>query len=90
MLYLVIEHFRGNEVEAIGERFADCGRMLPDGLAYHASWIDPVGMRCYQIMEAPHEGLVTEWCRRWEDLVEFEVIAVVASADFWNDLRRDT
>jgi hypothetical protein len=84
MLFLVIEHFRGKNAAAIGQRFADCGRMLPEGLAYHASWVDPIEMRCYQIMEADRKALVTEWCRRWEDLVEFEVITVVTSANFWD------
>lgn len=57
--------------------------MLPNGILYHASWIDPARKRCYQLMEAPDEKSLAPWISRWQDLVEFEVIPVVTSADFW-------
>ena len=34
-------------------------------------------------MEAPHVDLLNAWTRAWEDLVEFEIVAVVTSVDFW-------
>jgi hypothetical protein len=51
MLFMVIEHFK-NGAGPIGERFQQSGRMLPEGVAYHASWVDSTGTRCFQIMEA--------------------------------------
>ena len=36
---MVIEQFK--DVAAIGERFKRTGRMLPEGVAYHASWVEP-------------------------------------------------
>jgi uncharacterized protein DUF3303 len=89
MLFMVIERFRPGKVEAIGERFRRDGRMLPEGVVYHSSWVDAASSRCYQIMEAPSAKLLDEWTSRWADLVDFEVIPVVTSAQFWEHTRRD-
>jgi hypothetical protein len=56
MLYMVIEHFKRGDAAAIGQRFQKSGRMLPEGVTYHASWVDLTGVRCFQIMEAPVTG----------------------------------
>jgi hypothetical protein len=53
MLFMVIESFKRGDPAPVGERFKVCGRMLPDGVTYQASWIDETGSRCFQIMEAP-------------------------------------
>lgn len=82
MLFMVIERFK--DVAAIGERFQKLGRMMPDGVLYHASWIDPETSRCFQVMEAPNADLLNVWVRRWEDLVDFEITSVVTSAQFWS------
>ena len=52
MLFMVIEHFKNKDPKPIGERFKREGRMMPEGVAYHASWIDPAAARCFQVMEA--------------------------------------
>jgi hypothetical protein len=83
MLFMVIERFKNGETKAIGERFAREGRMLPAGVVYHTSWVDAAGGRCFQIMEADRAELLAEWVGRWEDLVEFEIVPVVTSAEFW-------
>ena len=83
MLFMVIERFRNGETRAIGERFAREGRMLPAGVVYHVSWVDAAAGRCFQVMEAERVELLEEWVARWEDLVEFEVVPVVTSAEFW-------
>jgi len=79
---MVIERFKC-DARAIGERFQHKGRMLPDGAAYHASWVDSTGTRCFQIMEAPRLESLNPWVRRWDDLVDFEIVPVLTSADFW-------
>jgi Protein of unknown function (DUF3303) len=89
MLFMVIERFRNGDSKAIGERFARNGRMLPLGVVYHVSWVDASGGRCFQIMEADRVELLAEWLRRWEDLVEFEVVPVVTSAEFWANRKGD-
>ena len=80
---MVMERFRNGETKAIGERFARDGRMLPEGVVYHLSWVDAAGGRCLQVMEAERVELLEEWVARWEDLVEFEIVPVVTSAEFW-------
>ena len=82
VLFMVIEHFQKN-LAAVGERFRQKGRMLPDGVIYHASWLEPNGARCFQIMEAPTRELLDTWLDRWRDLVSLEVIEILTSADFW-------
>jgi len=86
---MVIERFKAGKVAAIGRRFKEKGRMLPQGVTYDASWVDAAGERCYQVMEAPSAELLNEWVRRWEDLVEFEIVPVVTSAEFWRDRKED-
>jgi hypothetical protein len=82
MLFMVIEHFK-HGARVVGERFRRGGRMLPEGLAYHASWVDSSGARCFQIMETTRPELVNEWTSHWDDLIDFEIIPVLTSADFW-------
>jgi hypothetical protein len=88
MLYLVIETFRNANSTAIGERFRTKGRMLPEGLTYQFSWIDPKNARCYQIMESENPALLTAWTKNWNDLIDFEIIPVQTSAHFWANLQK--
>jgi Protein of unknown function (DUF3303) len=84
MLFMVIERFKGGDARAVGERFRHLGRMLPEGVAYHASWVDLAGARCFQVMEAPYGELLSIWASRWDDLVEFEIVPVQTSSEFWS------
>ena len=84
MLFMVIEHFKNPK--PIGERFQRSGRMLPEGFIYHASWIDSKNARCFQIMEAPDRDSLNPWIAAWQDLVDFEVMPVLTSAEFWKNL----
>lgn len=84
MLFMVIERFKQGDTGAIGERFRRSGRMLPEGVVYHASWVDAAGSRCFQVMEAAHPELLNDWVGRWRDLVDFEIIPVLTSNDFWS------
>ncbi|HEY1910293.1 MAG TPA: DUF3303 family protein [Vicinamibacterales bacterium] len=89
MLFMVIEHFHDADPVAVHERFAQRGRMLPDGVIYHASWIDSARARCFQVMEAADAGMLAPWIQRWADLMEFEVVPVVPSAEYWATLDTD-
>jgi hypothetical protein len=84
MLFMIIEHFRNGDPRPVRERFLRDGRLLPDGVLYQASWIDASNARCYQLMEAPDESAIAAWIARWHDLVDFEVIPVVPSQDYWS------
>jgi hypothetical protein len=83
MLFMVIERFRNGEYRPVGERFRRSGRMMPAGLTYHASWMESTGARCFQIMEAADPALLDAWISHWSDLVDFEVIPILTSGDFW-------
>ena len=81
MLYMVIESFRGGDARAVYERFRAEGRLAPDGLRYVASWVTDDLRRCYQVMECDDRALLDAWIARWADLVDFDVVPVVTSAD---------
>ena len=81
---MVIEHFRNDDPKPVAERFARDGRMLPDGVIYEASWIDPSEMRCFQLMTAPDRASLEEWIARWNDIVDFEIVEVVDPTAFWS------
>lgn len=81
MLFMVVEHFKDRDPAPVYRRFAEQGRLMPDGLSYVNSWIE-VGMdRCFQVMENDDPALLQEWIKNWGDLVDFEVVPVVTSAE---------
>ena len=87
MLYMVVESFRGGDPLPVYRRFRDRGRLMPDGIEYRGSWLDEAGTCCFQIIEAPHQELLRTWISRWDDLVEFEVVPVMTSSEFWSKPR---
>jgi hypothetical protein len=81
MLFMVIERFRDNDMIPVYERVRDSGRMLPDGLKYIDSWIEPNFSRCFQLMECDDPRLLQEWVLRWRGSgTTFEFCPVVSSA----------
>lgn len=81
MLFMVIENFRNGDSAPVYRRFREQGRMLPEGLDYVASWTSNGFDRCFQLMECDDQSLLKQWIERWEDLVEFEVVPVMTSAE---------
>ena len=81
MLYLVIEHFKDGNAVAVYQRSRERGRLMPAGLTYVASWVEQSLARCYQIVECAELALLHEWIAQWNDLVDFEVVAVMTSAE---------
>lgn len=81
MLYMIIEHFREGDPLPVYRRFRDEGRLAAPDLRYVASWVTGDFRHCYQVMECADRALLDEWMARWNDLVEFEVIPVVTSAE---------
>ena len=84
MLIMVIEHFKDGNANPIGERFKRQGRMLPEGVTYRESWMESAGTRCFQLMEAPNVESLVPWVNRWNDLVDFKIVPVLTSLDFWS------
>jgi hypothetical protein len=81
MLYMVIERFRDGDAASVYRRFRERGRMAPPGLDYIASWVSEDLTTCYQVMQTAERGLLDQWMANWRDLVDFEVISVVTSAE---------
>jgi Protein of unknown function (DUF3303) len=83
MLFMVIENFRDGDSKRVRSRFVERGRMLPDDVTYHTSWIDPSRARCYQVMEAENAAALAPWIAAWKDIVTVEVVPVLTSAEYW-------
>jgi hypothetical protein len=78
---MVIERFKNRDAAAIYRRLRDKGRGMPEGLKYVGSWIEANFDRCWQIMECDDARVLQQWVNEWRDLIEFEIVPVVASAD---------
>lgn len=81
MLYMIVEKFRNGDPRPVYERFAEKGRMAPDGLTYVSSWVDETLVRCFQLMETDDRRLLDEWIANWQDLTDIEVYPVITSAE---------
>ena len=81
MLFMVIERFKNRDSEAVYRRFRERGRMLPAGLEYLDSWIEPDYDRCFQLMSCDSPDLFQEWISHWDDLVDFEIVPVMTSKE---------
>ncbi|MEV0457239.1 DUF3303 domain-containing protein [Catellatospora methionotrophica] len=80
MLFMVVERFREAGAKPVYERAREQGRMMPEGLRYVDSWVDAGFTRCFQLMECDDLSMLMTWISRWSDLVDFEVVPVVTSA----------
>ena len=80
-LYMVIETFKDRNAVPVYQRFRDRGRLAPEGLTYVSSWVDTNLQRCYQVMQTDNRALLDEWIANWSDIVNFEVIPVINSAE---------
>ncbi len=78
---MVIEHFEGGDPAPVYRRLAERGRLAPAGLEYLGSWVTADLTRCYQVMEAMERSLLDRWMAEWDDLVRFEVVEVLTSAE---------
>jgi hypothetical protein len=81
MQYMIIESFSGGDPAPVYTRFRERGRLAPPGLDYVASWVTTDGKRCYQVMECADRDLLDAWMDKWSDIVSFEVVPVITSAE---------
>ena len=79
MKYMIIETFKTGKIKEVYKRFQTDGRLMPDGLIFIDSWITEDLAKCYQVMETADVDKLYEWMKEWNDLVEFEVKAVLTS-----------
>ena len=81
MYFVIVERFRGGDPVPVYRRFRDRGRLAPEGVRYVNSWVSTDLTTCYQVMECEDRGLLDEWLAHWSDIVEFEVIPAITSAE---------
>jgi uncharacterized protein DUF3303 len=80
-LYMVIEHFKNGDPVPVYRRFRDRGRLMPPGLTYVSSWVEPTLERCFQVMETDDRAVLEMWMSNWRDLIDFDVHVVITSAE---------
>ena len=82
MLFMVIERFKDDDMVPVYKRVRDSGRVLPEGLKYIDSWIEPNFSRCFQLMECDDARLFQQWVLQWRGTgATFEIVPVVPSKD---------
>jgi hypothetical protein len=74
-LYMVVEHYK--DAEAAYRRLWERGRMGPKGLVFVSACFDENVEYGYRLMQTHDRGLLDEWMANWNDLVDFEVSAVI-------------
>ena len=78
---MVIERFKAGDPTLVYRRFEKRGRLAPHGVRYIGSWVTLDLTCCYQVMETADRSLLEEWMGQWADLVRFEVVDVITSAE---------
>lgn len=82
MLFMVIERFKDNDMIPVYRRLREKGRMLPEGVKYIDSWIEPNFSRCFQIMECDDLRRLQEWILQWRGSgTSFEIVPVLSSKE---------
>jgi hypothetical protein len=82
MLFMVVEHFRDNDMVPVYQRLRQEGRSLPHGLEYVDSWVEANFSRCFQLMRCDDLRLIQAWILEWRGAgVTFEIVPVVTSLE---------
>ena len=82
MLFMIIERFKDQDMLPVYKKFRDSGRMMPDGLKYIDSWVEPNFARCFQLMECDDLRLLQQWILNWRGSgTLFEIVPVVPNKD---------
>jgi hypothetical protein len=82
MLFMIIERFKDDDMLPAYKRLKDQGRVLPDGLKFVDSWIEPSFARCFQLMECDDARLLQAWVLQWRGTgATFEIVPVVPSKE---------
>ena len=79
--YLVIERYKNGDPLPVYQRFSQSGRLMPEGVEYVSSWVSADICVCYQVMATAERSLLDAWMANWSDLVDFEVVEVISSAE---------
>lgn len=80
MLFMVVERFKNQDGQAVYGRLEAKGRLMPEGLEYRGSWVEPNLDRCF-LVECDDRVLLERWASEWDDLIEFEFVPVVPGSE---------
>jgi len=81
MQFMVVERFRNQDAKAIYRRLRERGRMMPEGLTFVSSFVAADLSRCFQVMACDDVVLLQRWVAQWSDIMEFEIVPVVAGKE---------
>src|SRR5947207_16024981 len=81
MLFMTVERFKNRDAVPVYRRFRDQGRPVTEGVAYVGSWVSADLTCCFQVMEAADSSALNAWLARWADLVDFQAVPVITSAE---------
>jgi len=82
VLFMVIERFKDNDMVPVYRQLREGSRMLPEGLKYIDSWVEPNFSRCFQLMECDDVRLFQQWVLEWRGFgATTEIVPVVGSKD---------
>jgi uncharacterized protein DUF3303 len=81
MVFMILERFRNSDPVPVYRRLRDRGRLVPAGLQYIDSWVTTDLTRCFQVMACADRTQLDAWMAEWSDLIDFDVIPVITSAD---------
>jgi len=81
LLFVVVERFKNGDPGPVYRRFRERGRLMGPGVEYVGSWVAEDLTCCYQVMECDDRDALDSWIAAWSDLVDFEVIPAITSAE---------
>ena len=78
--FMVIERYKNGDAVPVYRRLREKGRMAPTGVEYVASYVTEDLAVCYQVMKG-ERAKVDTWIAQWADLIDFEVLPALTSAE---------
>jgi hypothetical protein len=55
--------------------------MMPEGLTFVSSFVAADFSRCFQLMACEDVTLLQRWVAQWSDIMEFDIVPVVAGKE---------
>ena len=87
MRYMIIERYLQGAAP-IYARLNERGRQLPAGVEFVDSWVSEDLTCCYQLVACDDARMLEPWMDAWRDLVAFEVVPVISTAQAAEKARR--